>query len=166
MNDTLYYSCFFGYSARTRRGLPGANGITAAIIPETGQVLWLTTRYSVTAGATISAKDGRLYLGGYNRPNENTETRHVWCLDAQNGSLIWQSDPLKASINGVAAGEKFLFTHAYGADCYIIDKDSGKIQSSFNEKYHCTRFTLSGPYIMGANMDIIDSSKGNRYVSS
>ena len=67
----LYYSTFFGYEAerRRRRGIPaGINGLTAALDPATGNVLWLTTEYYVTAGCTLSAKDGRLYLGGYNQP--------------------------------------------------------------------------------------------------
>ncbi|MCZ6792926.1 MAG: PQQ-binding-like beta-propeller repeat protein, partial [Planctomycetota bacterium] len=98
MDGKLYYSTFFGYSAsqRARRGHPpGPNGFTAAIEPATGDVLWSTTEYSVTAGCTISARDGRLYLGGYNRPDEGTNDRHVWCLDARDGSLIWRSEALR-----------------------------------------------------------------------
>jgi outer membrane protein assembly factor BamB len=175
MDDTLYYSCFFGYTARRGRGLgsrgagslPGAKGLTAAIEPTTGQVIWLTTRYYVTAGTTISAEDGRLYLGGYNRPNEKTNNRYVWCLDARNGSLIWRSEPVAKAVNVVTIGRDFLFTHAStGKPSYLIGKDSGKILSSFDEGYACTRFTLSEPYLIGANMDMIDTSNGNKLVSS
>ena len=167
LDGTLYYSNFFGYSARTRRGLPGAKGITAAIDPATGRVIWLTTRYYVTAGTTVSGKDGRLYLGGYNAPNEKTEKRYVWCLDAQNGSLIWQSDPVAKAVNVVTVGEKFLFMHgSTGKPSYLIDKDTGKILSSFDRGYACTRFTVSEPYIIGSNMDMIDSSNDNKLVSS
>jgi len=166
-DDTLYYSCFFGYAAKTKRGLPSAKGLTAAIEPATGQVIWLTTKYYVTAGTTISAEDGRLYLGGYNRPDEKTNHRYVWCLDARNGSLIWQSEPVAKAVNVVTIGRKFLFTHAStGKPSYLIDKDTGKILSIFDKGYACTRFTLSGPYLIGANMDFIDTSKGNKLVSS
>jgi len=167
MDDTLYYSCFFGYAAKTKRGLPGAKGMTASIEPATGQVIWLTTRYYVTAGTTISGSDGRLYLGGYNRPDEKTNNCYVWCLDARTGSLIWQSEPVAKAINVVTIGRKFLFTHAStGKPSYLIDKDTGKILSVFDKGYACTRFTLSGPYLIGANMDMIDTSNGNKLVSS
>jgi hypothetical protein len=33
-------------------------------------------------------------------------------------------------------------------------------------KYACTRFTLSEPYLIGSNMDLIDTTDGNRVVSS
>jgi outer membrane protein assembly factor BamB len=175
VDNTLYYSCFFGYASKTKDGLPKAQGLTAAIEPLTGQVIWLTTRYYVTAGTTISAEDGRgsrgagarLYLGGYNRPNDQTNNRHVWCLDAKDGSLIWRSEPVAKAVNVVTIGEKFVFTHAStGKPSYLIDKSTGRILSSFDEGYACTRFTLSEPYIIGANMDMIDTSHGNRFVSS
>jgi len=167
MDDTLYYSCFFGYAARTGKGLPGAKGLTAAIEPMTGRVIWLTTEYYVTAGTTISAENGRLYLGGYNRPNEKTNNRYVWCLDAENGSLIWQSEPVAKAVNVVTIGRKFLFFHAStGKPSYLIDKQTGKILSVFDKGYACTRFTLSEPYIIGPNMDMIDASNANKLVSS
>jgi len=167
MDGTLYYSCFFGYAARTRRGLPGAKGLTAAIEPATGRVIWLTTEYYVTAGSTISGKDRRVYLGGYNAPNERTNDRHVWCLDARNGSLIWQSEPVAKAVNVVTVGERIVFVHAStGKPSYVIDKQTGKILSVFDNGYACTRFSLSEPYIIGPNMDMIDSSDGNKLVSS
>ena len=49
-----------------RTGLPGPKGLTAALDPETGKILWLTTDHSIHGGCTISGRDGRLYLGGYN----------------------------------------------------------------------------------------------------
>jgi len=159
MDDTLYYSCFFGYAAQTKDGNPKAQGLTAAIEPKTGKVLWSTTKYYVTAGSTISAKDGRLYLGGYNRPNEKTNDRYVWCLDAKDGSLIWQSEPVAQAVNVVTVGRSFLFTHgSTGKPSYLIDKDTGKILSIFDKGYACTRFTLSEPYLIGANMDMIDTA--------
>jgi outer membrane protein assembly factor BamB len=165
MDDTLYYSTFFGYAAK-RRGEPGPTGVTAALDPMTGEVLWQTTDYSVTAGCTISGKDGRLYVGGYNQPNEDTESRHVWCLDAKDGSLIWESDPLPATINVPTVGESFVFTNAYGKDGHMIDKLTGKVVDSFNKGYACTRFTLSGQYLLGANMDVIDLSDSSRLLTS
>jgi len=167
MDDTLYYSCFFGYAGRTKDGQPKSRGLTAAIEPVTGRVIWQTTKYYVTAGTTISAENGRLYLGGYNPPNEQTENRYVWCLDAKDGSLVWQSEPVAKAVNVVTVGKNFLFTHAStGKPSYLIDKATGKILSSFDYGYACTRFTLSEPYLLGANMDMIDTTSGNRFVSS
>jgi len=163
MDGTLYYSTFFGYAAK-RRGQPGPKGLTAALDPATGNVLWQITDYYVTAGSTISGKDGRLYLGGYNKPNEETDDRFVWCLDARDGSLVWQSEPVKSAVNVIAIGDRFIFSNASGGDGHVFDRDTGKILSRFNFKYACTRFTVSEPYVLGSNMDMIDLSDGNKLV--
>jgi outer membrane protein assembly factor BamB len=167
MDDALYYSTFFGYASKAKDGQPKSNGLTAAIEPQTGRVIWLTTQYYVTAGCTISAENGRLYLGGYNRPNDKTNNRYVYCLDAQNGSLIWRSEPVAKAVNVVTIGKEFVFVHAStGKPSYLIDKHTGQILSTFDKKYACTRFTLSEPYIIGPNMDVIDTSQDNMIISS
>ena len=48
----------------------------------------------------------------------------------------------------------------------MFDRETGKIVSRFNFRFACTRFACSGPYVLGANMDIIDLSDGNRLVST
>lgn len=167
MDGTLYYSTFFGYAPTRKDGKPKARGLTAAIEPTTGQVIWLTTKYYVTAGCTISGENGRLYLGGYNPPTEKTENRHVYCLDAESGLLIWQSEPVGKAVNVVTVGRDFVFVHgSTGQPSHVIDKDTGKLRSTFDKKYACTRFSLSEPYMLGPNMDIIDVSDGNRLISS
>jgi outer membrane protein assembly factor BamB len=167
MDNALYYSTFFGYAPTRKDGQSKARGLTAAIEPMTGQVIWLTTKYYVTAGCTVSAEDGRLYLGGYNAPTEKTQNRHVFCLDAESGSLIWQSEPVGKAVNVVTIGRNFLFVHgSTGKPSHLIDKDTGKIRSTFDKGYACTRFTLSEPYILGPNMDMIDASDNNKLVSS
>jgi outer membrane protein assembly factor BamB len=165
MDGTLYYSTFFGYAAR-RRGEPGPRGVTAAMDPATGKVLWQTTDYYVTAGCTISGRDGRLYLGGYNRPSESTQDRHVWCLDARDGSLVWQSEPVRSAVNAISVGPRYLFTNASGGDGHVLDRQTGKIVSRFNFGYACTRFTLSEPYVLGSNMDLIDLAHDNRLATT
>ncbi|MHC4434077.1 MAG: outer membrane protein assembly factor BamB family protein, partial [Planctomycetota bacterium] len=167
MDGTLYYSTFFGYAPRRRDGQPKARGLTAAIEPATGQVIWLTTKYYVTAGCTVSADNGRLYLGGYNPPTEQTENRHVYCLDAESGSLVWRSDPVGKAVNVVTIGRDFVFVHgSTGQPSHVIDKDTGKLRSTFDKRYACTRFSLSEPYVIGPNMDMIDVVGGNELVSS
>jgi len=165
LDDTLLYSTFFGYAA-TRRGEPGPKGLTAALDPMNGKVRWHTTDYYVTAGCTVSARDDRLYLGGYNQPHGQTKDRFVFCLNARDGSLVWKSEPVRSAVNVISVGERFLFSNASGGDGHLFDRATGKIVSRFNFKYACTRFTLSEPYLLGANMDLIDLSDGNKLVFS
>ncbi len=169
MDGKLYYSTFFGYSSsqKKRRGLPPEpNGLTAALDPMTGDVQWMTTNHYVTAGCTLSGKDGRLYLGGYNQPDEKTEERYIHCLDARDGSLIWRSDPVKSAVNVISVGDDLIFSNAIRGDGHVLDKKTGKIVSRFNNNYACTRFALSEPYLMGANMDMVDLSKESQLVST
>ncbi len=169
VDGKLYYSTFFGYSVnqRKRRGLPpGPNGITAELEPSTGRVNWLTDKHSVTAGCTISGHKGRLYVGGYNRPDESTDNRYVFCLSAKDGSLIWQSDPVRSAVNVITIGKDYIFSNASGRDGHVFDRDTGKILSRFNNGYACTRFACSGSFVLGTNMDMIDLSNGNKLVST
>jgi outer membrane protein assembly factor BamB len=167
VDNILYYSTFFGYAPNRKDGRPKSRGLTAAIEPVTGQVIWLTTKYYVTAGCTTSVENGRLYLGGYNPPTEKIQNRYVICLDTESGSLIWQSEPVGKAVNVVTIGTNLLFTHgSTGQPSYLIDKQTGKIQSVFDKKYACTRFTMSEPYILGSNMDMIDTTNSNKVVSS
>jgi len=167
MDGTLYYSTFFGYAEKDKEGRPKSQGLTVALEPRTGQVLWQTTRHYVTAGCTVSGKDGRLYLGGFNIPHQSTKTRHVWCLDAKDGSMIWQSEPVAKAVNVVTVGARFVFAHgSTGCPSYLIDKGTGKILTTFDLKYACTRFTLSEPYLVGCNLDLLDTSDGVRLVST
>jgi len=159
MDGTLYYSCYFGYSAKGKRGLPSAKGLTAAIKPETGQVIWLTTRYFTHGGCTICGENGRLYLGGYNKLEGVNSL--VWCIDAKDGSLIWKSDPVREAIHVVTIGPRFLFVHAQYKNGFLLNKNTGKILTTLTQGYKCTRFTLSEPYLLGSNMDIHDLSDIN-----
>lgn len=169
LDGKLFYSTFFGYAAsqRARRGLPAKNnGLTACLEPTTGKVIWLTTDYYVTAKCTLSARDGRLYLGGYNRANEATQDRFVWCLDAKDGSLIWKSEPVTSALNVVTVGERFVFSNALRGRGNVFDRDTGKIVGGVDHNYACCRFTMSEPYILGANMDMIDLSNNSKLVST
>jgi outer membrane protein assembly factor BamB len=156
LDGTIYYSCYFGGR--------GPLGVTAAVDPETGRVKWATTKYAVHAGCTVSGADGRIYLGGYN-PVEGKVNR-VWCLDANDGSLVWKSDPVRRAIHVVSIAEDFLFTHAQYEHGYLIDKRTGKIRSTLTKGYHCTRFTLCEPYLLGPDLTIFDLSQENRLIHS
>lgn len=169
LDGKLYYSTFFGYasSQRKRRGLPEENnGLTACLDPETGKVNWLTTKYYLTSKCTLSSRDGRIYIGGYNRAKEGTDERFVWCLDAKDGSLVWQSDAVTSALNVVTVGERFIFSNALRGKGNVFDRESGKVVSSIGHNYACCRFTLSEPFVLGANMDMIDLSENGELVST
>jgi outer membrane protein assembly factor BamB len=169
LDGKLYYSTFFGYasSQRKRRGLPEENnGLTACLDPETGKVVWLTTKYYLTSKCTLSSRDGRIYIGGFNRAKEGTDDRYVWCLDAKDGSLVWQSDAVTSALNVVTVGSRFIFSNALRGKGNVFDRTSGKVVSSIGHNYACCRFTLSEPFVLGANMDMIDLSKDGKLVST
>jgi outer membrane protein assembly factor BamB len=169
LDGNLYYSTFFGYalSGQPARGLPGkSSGLTACLDPATGALVWLTTKYSVTAKCTITGKDGRLYLGGNNTASENSKDRFVWCLDAKDGSLVWQSDPVTSALNVITVGDQYIFSNALRGKGNVFDRATGKVQSAVGHNYACCRFTMSGQYILGANMDMIDLADGAKLVST
>lgn len=169
LDGKLYYSTFFGYatSKKKRRGLPeGNNGLTACLDPATGKVDWLTTKFYVTAKCTLSARAGRIYIGGYNKANEGTEDRHVWCLNAKDGALVWQSEAVTSALNVVTVGERFIFSNALRGKGNVFDRQTGKVVSSIGHNYACCRFTLSEPFVLGANMDMIDLSDNGKLVST
>ncbi len=156
MDGVLYYSCYFGSKE--------PSGVTAALDPATGRTRWLTTKYALHAGCTISGRDGRLYLGGYN-PVDGKVNR-IWCLNAEDGSLVWKSDPVKRAIHVVTVRDRTLFTHAQYMESYLLDRKTGAILNTFRKGYRCTRFTVAEPYLLGANMDVYDPDRDFALVST
>jgi len=156
VGERLVYSCFFG-RAPERDGKPAAQGITTLLDPATGKEIWRTTEYSVRGGCTVSTREGRLYLSG-SAPSSGADGCHVWCLDAKDGSLIWKSDPLIKVLNVTTIGSKFIYVHAQYQEGYVLAKDTGKTLKVFKHPYKCTRFSLSEPYLLGPNLDVIDLS--------
>jgi outer membrane protein assembly factor BamB len=156
MDGTLYYSCYFGLSARDKRDLPSARGLTAAIEPETGRVIWQTTQAFIHGGCTLCGESGRLYLGGYNKLEGGNSL--VWCVDARDGSVLWKSEPVREAIQVVTIGSKYLFVHAQYQNGFLLDKETGKILTTLTKSYKCSRFTLSEPYLLGPNLDVYDLS--------
>ena len=169
LDGKLYYSVFFGFatSQKKRRGLSTKhNGLTACLDPKTGEVLWLTTDYYLTSKCTLSARDGSIYIGGYNRAKEGTDDRFVWRLDAKTGELIWKSEAVTSALNVVTVGEKYIFSNALRGKGNVFDRETGKVVASIGHNYACCRFTLSEPYVLGANMDMIDLSQDGELVST
>ena len=169
LDGKLYYSVFFGYatSEKARRGLPVENnGFTACLDPKSGKVVWSTTEYFVTAKCTLSARNGRIFIGGFNRAKEGTNDRFVWCLDAKDGQLIWKSDAVTSALNVVTVGERYIFSNALRGKGNVYDHKTGKVVASIGHNYACCRFTMSEPYVLGANMDMIDLSREGKLVST
>ena len=48
----------------------------------------------------------------------------------------------------------------------VFDRKTGKVTGSIGHNYACCRFTLSEPYVLGANMDMIDLSRDGKLVST
>ena len=169
LDGKLYYSVFFGLdtSEKRRRGLPVENnGLTACLDPATGKVHWQTTEYYVTSKCTLSARNGRIYIGGFNRAKEGTNDRFVWCLDAKDGKLVWKSDAVTSALNVVTVGERFIFSNALRGKGNVYDHKTGKVVASIGHNYACCRFTMSEPFVLGANMDMIDLSNNGKLVST
>jgi outer membrane protein assembly factor BamB len=157
LDGTLYYSCFFGRFPEKVRGNPGSSGITAAIEPATGRVAWINKEYATTGHCAISGAEGRLYLGGFN-PQAGSRERLIVCLNAKDGSLLWKSDPIGGlgTTPVVTVGPRFLYAHSQNTMSFLLDKATGKILAQFAKSSRCTRFTLSDPYLFGANLDVFD----------
>ncbi len=163
LDGVLYYSCYFG-----REPNPG---VTAAVVPGTGKILWVNTKQALHAGCTLSGGGGRLYLGGYNPVEKDPATgkgiNRIWCLDAGTGKLVWKSDPVVTATHVVSILGDRLFVHAQYRQSYFLDRATGKILFTTNYGYRCTRFTLSPPYLLGANMDVYRvEAKGLSLVST
>jgi outer membrane protein assembly factor BamB len=97
MDGKLYYSNFFGYSASMRKARGTARGSQRRHdVPRSGDRRDRLEDDGVLRdrrAARLTGKNGRLYMGGWNQPDESTKDRYVFCISAKDGSLIWKSDP-------------------------------------------------------------------------
>ncbi|MBG87407.1 MAG: hypothetical protein CMO80_10960 [Verrucomicrobiales bacterium] len=169
LDGKLYYSVYFGFDtdSKKRRGLPiDHNGFTACMDPASGNVIWSTTKYHVTSKCTLSARGGRIFLGGFAAAEQGAKDRFVWCLDAKDGSLVWQSEPVTSALNVVSVGDDYIFSNALRGKGNVFDRKTGKVVGTIGHNYACCRFTLSEPYVLGANMDMIDLSQDGKLVST
>ena len=110
----------------------------------------------MTASSTSAVSTGQ----------EGTDDRFVWCLNTSDGSLKWKSDPVTSALNVVTVGKDFIFSNALRGKGNIFDRGTGQVVSSIGHNYACCRFTMSGSYVLGANMDMIDLSDNGKLVST
>jgi len=105
MDSTLYYRPIWLFP-EIRRGLSGTRALLQQLIHRPVKHM-ADYKIYIHGGCTISGKDGRLYLGGYNPVMQNVpafRNQHgvmvennkkgknvytVWCLNAKDNSLIW-----------------------------------------------------------------------------
>ena len=80
--------------------------------------------------------------------------------------MVWKSDPVTSALNVVTVGEKFIFSVALRGKGNVFDRKTGKVVDSIGHNYACCRFTMSEPYVLGANMDMIDLSQNGKLVST
>jgi hypothetical protein len=71
-----------------------------------------------------------------------------------------------SALNVVSVGEKFMFSNALRGKGNVFDSATGKVIYSIQTNYACCRFTMSEPYVLGANMDMIDLSQEGKLVST
>jgi hypothetical protein len=69
-------------------------------------------------------------------------------------------------LNVVSVGKQFIFSNALRGKGNIFDRETGQVIGSIGHNYACCRFTLSEPYVLGANMDMIDLSQDGKLVST
>ena len=90
----------------------------------------------------------------------------MWCLDAKDGSLVWKSDPITSALNVVTVGDRYIFSNALRGRGNVFDRTTGKVVGGVDHNYACCRFTMSGSYVLGANMDMIDLAADGKLVST
>jgi hypothetical protein len=69
-------------------------------------------------------------------------------------------------VNVVTVADDLIFSNASGGDGHAIDPATGKILFAFNKGYACTRFTMTGTFVLGANMDMIDLARRGELIST
>ncbi|MFH1759807.1 MAG: PQQ-binding-like beta-propeller repeat protein [bacterium] len=155
MGDTLYYSAFFG----TINSPVVPMGLTAAMNPMTGDTFWTTTKYSNRGGGTtLSGRDGRIYLAGRNSPYGGEGNAQVVCLDAKNGSFIWESAKMNSAIYAPTIGSDFILIHSQKSQAYVIDIGTGRTRFNFAGSYHCMPFAVTTGYMFACNLDAFEGT--------
>jgi hypothetical protein len=71
-----------------------------------------------------------------------------------------------SALNVVTVGKNFILFNALRGKGNVFDRQTGKVVSSSGHNYACCRFTLSEPFVLGANMDMIDLSNNGKLVST
>jgi hypothetical protein len=71
-----------------------------------------------------------------------------------------------SALNVVSVGERYIFSNALRGKGNLYDRKTGKVHTGIQTNYACCRFTLSEPFVLGANMDMIDLSANGKLVST
>jgi outer membrane protein assembly factor BamB len=96
LDGTMYFSC-------SDRGK--SPGLTIAVEPESGKVLWRSEERYTHDRNIITGADGRLYVARF--------TGGLFCLKASDGSLIWE-DKRRSTYRAPSVGPELMTTRSYG----------------------------------------------------
>jgi outer membrane protein assembly factor BamB len=103
------------YSGGSRKDREGE---TLAIEPKTGTVLWRTTDVHCGYRGTPSARDGRVYLTGWDLPPA--------CVSATDGSVVWKSERRFTWGHAPALGPDFFTGRGYSGHAEAWRLEDGK----------------------------------------
>ena len=126
------------------------------------------TDYHVTSKCTLSARDGRIYIGGFAAANQEAgkgPLRVVSRRERRVAGLAVGAGDLRAQC-GLRRQASSSSPTPCAASATSNDRETGKIANTVGHNYACCRFTLSEPYVLGANMDMIDLSQDGKLVST
>ena len=157
MDGRLYYSCYFG-----NKNPPG---VTAAIDPASGKVLWKNTHYAVHGGCTISASERPALSGRIQRCRRQDEPHLVPRRQGRFASLEKRSrrlgDPRRHDRRREPLHAPPISTRH---DARPLKRPQDRATS--RKATTARASAMCGKYLLGSNMDVIDTADGNRLVSS
>jgi outer membrane protein assembly factor BamB len=96
----------------------GGDGVTLAVEPKSGKLLWTTREHHVHGYGRPAARDGKLFLGGQSGAA-------LACLSAADGKLVWKTDNVSFSHSPVL-GDDMLIVRSYGGHGSVFETATGK----------------------------------------
>lgn len=95
------------------------SGVLMAIEPATGRELWRNEQnYARGSLAYVAYHDRQLFVGGTGSPFR--------CLDAQNGSTVWEVSAGPKGSFGAAISSRGVALRSYGPKAFLLDRFTGK----------------------------------------
>jgi outer membrane protein assembly factor BamB len=109
LDGTFYFSC----------GAWKEPGLTVAMEPKSGKVLWENRENSCDNRTILAAADGRIFLPRFQRP--------LACLSAKDGSLLWTQKEW-SSYRAPSVAPRLLSTRSYGGgDGVALNPETGEM---------------------------------------
>jgi len=96
LDGVMYFSC----------GAMKEPGLTIAVEPRSGKVLWRDAEHHCDNRTVIAGADGRIYLTRFFGST-------TWCLQATDGKLLWEK-PRWSTYRAPSIGPKLMTSRSYG----------------------------------------------------